>query len=497
MNQHHNNEKQSFEFNNMKNVKIISQQYSICQTHCIGIITTSQLQCNNNSITTSYTADNTGSSGITIANKNNDDKNNHTYTTKLQSSANVNGKTKSNNMKNINYILGIGNHAINNISFNYQHEQDDDDDDNFNKNVEKKDDVYFGMIDDIKSLSNLFCVNNIDINSNDIGLYCCENNTFIWNKNNPSKIVRFETNFDKLQEQYYNDCNIFEPIVFNNDIIVDIKGSLKHYVGLSNKGNVYTWGFTLYGATGTTYDHCDIDNDDTESISNTNSNTNQNQTEISENSSNDNTSKNKLKLKSLQSLQSLQTNSGTELQMKEMGNINDIKNSRNNCNELYTKPKAILWFLSPMINVIDIGCGIWHSCVLSDNGSVYTFGLNCDGQLGIGKDIPRANDPQLVIFANDNDNGEDVECKKLSCGARHNCVLDEKGQLWLWGYNKYKQVSYDLDCGDCVWLPKKLDTKIQQEFDTICNIVCGHWTTIIQGKGKKFEKQAGTRLCNE
>lgn len=45
--------------------------------------------------------------------------------------------------------------------------------------------------------------------------------------------------------------------------------------------------------------------------------------------------------------------------------------------------------LRPMIlnlnvNVVDVSCGGFHSLLLTDQGQVYSFGSNSQGQLGLG-----------------------------------------------------------------------------------------------------------------
>ena len=180
------------------------------------------------------------------------------------------------------------------------------------------------------------------------------------------------------------------------------------------------------------------------------------------------------------------TNESKSSDNSDNANNNDNDNDNDNSHWI-NKPMPISWFLSPMINVIQIDCGIWHSCVLTNNGSIYVFGLNRDGQLGLGKDVKRTNEPQLVTFYNnsdddndnDNDNVEqneiDIECNQISCGARHCSVLDKDGTVWIWGNNKFNH-----DHVSIVWLPKQISKSIVCQFDQISNIKCGQWCTIMQ-----------------
>eukprot|EP00483_Globobulimina_turgida_P007066 UN07080 len=120
-------------------------------------------------------------------------------------------------------------------------------------------------------------------------------------------------------------------------------------------------------------------------------------------------------------------------------------------------PNVITHFVSPMINVELIDCGLWHSCVMTQMGDIYTWGLNKNGQLGVGKNITHSKIPQLVLF--DHDIDHDVECVTMSSGSRHICVIDNKQCLWGWGYNKFGQI-----------LERKMMTRNCQTFGNLCKL---------------------------
>lgn len=116
----------------------------------------------------------------------------------------------------------------------------------------------------------------------------------------------------------------------------------------------------------------------------------------------------------------------------------------------------------------DEDCGIWHCCVLTEMGDVYTWGMNRDGQLGVGKQVLKSDTPQLVVFNDD----EDIECVCMSSGGRHICVVDSEGYAWGWGWNKCGQVI--ADSVEQIWHPIKIVD------ECIESITCGHWYTLIQ-----------------
>lgn len=72
-------------------------------------------------------------------------------------------------------------------------------------------------------------------------------------------------------------------------------------------------------------------------------------------------------------------------------------------------------------------CGAFHSAVVAQ-GSLYTFGWNALGRLGIGGDEGSETTPQMADFRNDR-MGEEVEevevnVVKVSCGAAHTIAID-------------------------------------------------------------------------
>ncbi|WAR18296.1 UVR8-like protein [Mya arenaria] len=78
-------------------------------------------------------------------------------------------------------------------------------------------------------------------------------------------------------------------------------------------------------------------------------------------------------------------------------------------------------------------CGSFHSCLLTKNGEVYTWGRNLDGQLGNGtrQDIMV---PQMVTSINDR------HISHLVAGGEFNIAMDTDSQLFVWGRNEFCQL---------------------------------------------------------
>jgi len=79
-------------------------------------------------------------------------------------------------------------------------------------------------------------------------------------------------------------------------------------------------------------------------------------------------------------------------------------------------------------NAVNIFCGNHASFYLNQKGQLYAWGLNNHGQLGIGT---KANTcvPTLV------QNLKDVHIKSVAGGEHHTVAVTEEGEVYAWGRN--------------------------------------------------------------
>jgi hypothetical protein len=82
-------------------------------------------------------------------------------------------------------------------------------------------------------------------------------------------------------------------------------------------------------------------------------------------------------------------------------------------------------------NIIEIDAGYMHSLCLDDQGKVWGFGVNRNGQLGLGDDNWRVI-PNLIP------NLDDIV--QISAGCEHSLCLDKKGRVWSFGLNRDGQL---------------------------------------------------------
>lgn len=101
--------------------------------------------------------------------------------------------------------------------------------------------------------------------------------------------------------------------------------------------------------------------------------------------------------------------------------------------------------------VILISCGRNHTILATLKGNIYTFGCNSESQLGLGRDATDAfyNFPQRITDI------EPQDWHALSAGAGQSCALTKTGDLYVWGIND----NGELGIGKATELntPKRLD----------------------------------------
>eukprot|EP01084_Bolivina_argentea_P127561 225562_1 len=96
-------------------------------------------------------------------------------------------------------------------------------------------------------------------------------------------------------------------------------------------------------------------------------------------------------------------------------------------------PKVIKSLKS--IPIIDIECGSSHNLCISNNGNVYSFGMNGCGQLGIGNSITQTQPHRIDYFAQ---NG--IKIIAINGGRSHSIFISEKGQLFMCGDGRQTQL---------------------------------------------------------
>nr|KYP55805.1 putative E3 ubiquitin-protein ligase HERC5 [Cajanus cajan] len=125
-----------------------------------------------------------------------------------------------------------------------------------------------------------------------------------------------------------------------------------------------------------------------------------------------------------------------------------------------------------------IAAGLWHTLCVTVNGHIYAFGGNQFGQLGTGSDQPETSPRQL-----DASRFENKHSRIVSCGARHSALLTDDGSLFTWGWNKYGQFNSDDYLPEQLGLGDSNDRNIPCQVSIAGgrprNVACGWWHSLL------------------
>jgi alpha-tubulin suppressor-like RCC1 family protein len=79
-----------------------------------------------------------------------------------------------------------------------------------------------------------------------------------------------------------------------------------------------------------------------------------------------------------------------------------------------------------------VSCGLAHTAAVKTDGTLWTWGRNTEGQLGISSLISQLDPVQTSVAG--------TTWEQVSCGGLHTTAIKTDGTLWAWGYNFYGQV---------------------------------------------------------
>jgi alpha-tubulin suppressor-like RCC1 family protein/ABC-type uncharacterized transport system auxiliary subunit len=97
------------------------------------------------------------------------------------------------------------------------------------------------------------------------------------------------------------------------------------------------------------------------------------------------------------------------------------------------KGKTFPNLVNGMEKIVDLAAGENHSLALSNDGNVWAWGNNSHGQLGIGGfDITQMDTPQNVLLLTD--------IIAIDAGYAHSLALQDNGNVWSWGSNTNGQL---------------------------------------------------------
>ena len=83
-------------------------------------------------------------------------------------------------------------------------------------------------------------------------------------------------------------------------------------------------------------------------------------------------------------------------------------------------------------NWSSVSAGYYHTVAIKKDGSLWTWGNNRQGQLGLGTSVSEYYEPQRV--------GTENNWKSVSAGSHHTMAIKNNGTLWGWGENREGQL---------------------------------------------------------
>ncbi len=90
-------------------------------------------------------------------------------------------------------------------------------------------------------------------------------------------------------------------------------------------------------------------------------------------------------------------------------------------------------FPSGVSSWVAAAAGLYHSLALGNNGAVYAWGLNNDGQLGNGTTTNSGTLVQVKLPSG-------VTATQIACGVDHSLALGSDGNVYAWGDNTYGEL---------------------------------------------------------
>ncbi|KAH0956259.1 hypothetical protein HN011_004911 [Eciton burchellii] len=131
------------------------------------------------------------------------------------------------------------------------------------------------------------------------------------------------------------------------------------------------------------------------------------------------------------------------------------------------------------LKVVHISAGGWHSAVVTNQGDLYTWGWNSNGELGIGTEEKRVCAlPTLANFKDHRGENAEINVKRVECGNSFTVCLAGDGSFWGCGSSKYGQLGelQQSSSNPCSFI--KLDTQLLDS-KTVKKFKCHEWGTAI------------------
>lgn len=122
-----------------------------------------------------------------------------------------------------------------------------------------------------------------------------------------------------------------------------------------------------------------------------------------------------------------------------------------------------------------------HTAIIDDENSLWMWGSNEYGQLGLGHNNNVEKPTQVELRKNN----VTVKVSSLSLGENHTSIVDKLGNLWTWGSNSHYQLGYAQFNGQTVESMNK-PYSYDSEFDYVSTFAFGNSTIATDTNGNRY-----------
>ena len=131
----------------------------------------------------------------------------------------------------------------------------------------------------------------------------------------------------------------------------------------------------------------------------------------------------------------------------------------------YFVPKKVRYFAENNLKVVRVCAGISHTAVQCDDGNIYSWGQGLYGVLGNGSNqpslVPKIVDEFSILKEEAAEEGITLKIKKLSVADEYSGTLTSDGSLYTWGKNDRGQMGVGdgigIDLVESENLPKEIN----------------------------------------